>query len=165
MEKISNNKFVLAAPDAIIVIGHNRKIITFNEAAERITGYKTNDIIDTDFQILFRNSNQDIKYILSSLDENKSHVNITLNLTTSQYTVISVMAIITPIIQPNANLLGIILVLRDMQEMVSLQNSLQQVNKKLLIERNLLDSVFNNINEGIFTIDLDKKIIRVNKSE
>ena len=162
MENISNKKFVLAAPDAIIVISHNRKIITFNEAAERITGYKTNDIIDTDFQILFRNSDQDIKYILSSLDENKSHVNITLNLTTSKYTVISVMAIITPIIQPNANLLGIILVLRDMQEMVSLQDSLQQVNRKLLIERNRLDSVFNNINEGIFTIDLDKKITSFN---
>lgn len=162
MKEISNNDIPLAAPDAIIVISQNRKIITFNEAAERITGYKIKDVINTDFQMLFRNSDQDIKYILSSLEKNKSHVNITLNLTTSHYTVINVLASITPINQPNANLLGIILILRDMQEMVSLQDSLQQVNKKLLIERNLLDSVFNNINEGIFTIDLEKKITSFN---
>lgn len=162
MKEISNNDIPLAAPDAIIVISQNRKIITFNEAAERITGYKIKDVINTDFQMLFRNSVQDIKYILSSLEKNKSHVNITLNLTTSHYTVINVLASITPINQPNANLLGIILILRDMQEMVFLQDSLQQVNKNLLIERNLLDSVFNNINEGIFTIDLEKKITSFN---
>ena len=100
MENISKNKILLAAPDAIIVISHDRKIITFNEAAERITGYKKNDIIHTDFQILFRNSDQDIKYLSSSLEENKSHVNITLNLTTAHYTIISVLATISPNIQP-----------------------------------------------------------------
>ena len=67
MQEISNSKIQMAAPDAIIVISHDRKIVAFSEAAERVTGYKISDIINTDFQILFRNSDQDIKYILSGV--------------------------------------------------------------------------------------------------
>ncbi len=162
MENISNNKIQLAAPDAIIVISRGKKIIAFNEAAERITGYKIRDVLDTGFQILFRNSDKDTNYILSSIEENDSHINIPLNITSADNKTINVLATITPVYQPKTGLLGIILVLRDMQEMISLQDSLQLVNNKLLNERNLLDSVFNNINEGIFTIDLEKRITSFN---
>ncbi len=162
MHELSKNNIHLAAPDAIIVISQNRKIIAFNDTAERLTGYKYTEIINNDFQILFRNSDQDIKLIISSLNSNESYVNIILNLSTALDSEVEVLATITPINQPNAKLLGIILVLRDLQEMISLQNSLNQTSKSLLIKRNLMDSVFNNINEGIFTIDLDKKITSFN---
>ncbi len=162
MNNITDSNIQMAAPDAIIVISNEGKIIAFNDAAERITGYKFRDIINNDFQILFSNSEKDTKYILSSIKENEPHVNIALNITTANSSTIDVLATFTPIYQPKIGLLGIVMVLRDMQEMVALQNSLQQVNKKLLEERNLLDSLFNNINEGILTINLEKKITSFN---
>ena len=164
MKNITDSNIQMAAADAIIVISNERKIIAFNDAAERITGYKSRDIINTDFQILFRNSDKDTNYILSSIKENDSHVNIALNITTANSSTIDVLATLTPVYQPKIGPLGVVMVLRDLQEMVSLQNSLQQVNKKLLEERNLLDSLFNNINEGIFTINLEKKITSFNNA-
>jgi PAS domain S-box-containing protein len=164
MKNISNNQVHLAVPDAIIVISKDRNIIAFNNAAERLTGYKFKEIINTDFQILFHNSVKDFDFILSSIKGNNQHINITLNLTTANSTILEVLATITPIYQPKVGQLGIILVFRDMQEMISLQNSLQQVNQKLLSERNLLDSVFNNINEGIFTVNLKKEITSFNNA-
>lgn len=160
----NTNDIHMAAPDAVIVISKDRKIIAFNDAAERITGYKFRDIINTDFQILFRNSEKDSKYILSAINDNDSHINIPLNITTAEYAIVNVLATLTPVYQPKAGHLGVIIVLRDLQEMISLQDSLQKVNQKLLIERNLLDSVFNNINEGIFTVDLDKVITSFNSA-
>jgi len=162
MENLTNSNIQLAAPDAIIVISKDHKIIAFNDAAERITGYKSRDVINSDFQLLFRNSEKDINYIYSSIDDNDSHINITLEITAADYSVIRVLASLTPVYQQKAGHLGVIIVLRDMQEMVSLQDSLQKINSKLLIERNLLDSLFNNINEGIFTINLDKIITSFN---
>ncbi len=132
MNNITDSNIQMAAPDAIIVISNEGKIIAFNDAAERITGYKFRDIINNDFQILFSNSEKDTKYILSSIKENEPHVNIALNITTANSSTIDVLATFTPIYQPKIGLLGIVMVLRDMQEMVALQNSLQQVNKKLL---------------------------------
>ena len=164
MNNILNNQINMAAPDGIIVISKDRKIIVFNEAAERITGYKFKDIISTDFQILFRNSEKDAKYILSSIKENDSHVNVTLNITTANSSTVDVIATLTPVFQPKTGHLGVIIVLRDMQEMISLQDSLQKINSELLIKSNLLDSVFNNINEGIFTINLEKRITSFNKA-
>jgi len=164
MNNILKNQINMAAPDGIIVISKDRKIIVFNEAAERITGYKFKDIISTDFQILFRNSEKDAKYILSSIKENESHVNVTLNITTANSSTVDVIATLTPVVQPKTGHLGVIVVLRDMQEMISLQDSLQQVSRKLLNERNLLDSLFNNINEGIFTINMEKRITSFNKA-
>lgn len=125
MKNISNNQVHLAVPDAIIVISKDRKIITFNKAAERLTGYKFKEIINTDFQILFHNSVKDIDFILSSIKGNNQHINITLNLTTANSTILDVLATITPISQPKVGQLGIIIVFRDMLEMISLQNSLQ----------------------------------------
>ncbi|MFC1527471.1 sigma 54-interacting transcriptional regulator [Candidatus Neomarinimicrobiota bacterium] len=164
MKKNITDNIRMAAPDAIIVISKDRKIIAFNDAAERITGYKFSDIINTDFKILFRNSEKDEKYILSSIKENDSHVNITLNITTDNSSTLDVLATLTPVFQPKTGLLGVVIVLRDIQEMVTLQESLLQVNRKLMNERNLLDSLFNNINEGIFTINLEKKITSFNKA-
>ncbi|MFC1785018.1 sigma 54-interacting transcriptional regulator [Candidatus Neomarinimicrobiota bacterium] len=164
MKKNITDNIRMAAPDAIIVISKDRKIIAFNDAAERITGYKFRDIINTDFKILFRNSEKDEKYILSSIKENDSHVNITLNITTDNSSTLDVLATLTPVFQPKTGLLGVVIVLRDIQEMVTLQESLLQVNRKLMNERNLLDSLFNNINEGIFTINLEKKITSFNKA-
>lgn len=164
MNITTNENTSLAAPDAVIVISKDRKIIAFNDAAERITGYKLRDILNTDFQVLFRNSEKDIDYIYSSINDNSPYVNITLDITTADSTIVSVMASLTPVYQPKTGYLGIIIVLRNLEEMIALQDSLQKINQKLLIERNLLNSVFNNINEGIFTIGLDKIITSFNRS-
>ena len=53
----------MAAPDAIIVISKDRKIIAFNDAAERITGYKFRDIINTDFHYVLES--RKFKYFTS----------------------------------------------------------------------------------------------------
>ena len=164
MINILKNNFQIDTPDAIIVVNKNRKIIAFNDDAERMTGYNSKKIINKDIQILFKTSKDDIEYISSAIKDNDSYINVTLNITAADASTVSVLASLTPVYQPKIGQLGVIIVLRNMQEMKLLQDNLKNINYKLLMEHNLLDSVFNNINEGIFTIDRDKVITSFNRA-
>ena len=41
------------SPDGVIIIDNNSKIIAFNEAARRITGYKEDDVSLKNYSFLF----------------------------------------------------------------------------------------------------------------
>ena len=51
---IKQNKEAMIVPDGIIVISMEEKIIVFNEAASRITGFTEDDIINKNFAELFK---------------------------------------------------------------------------------------------------------------
>lgn len=53
LTEISENKKIILAPDGIVVLDRNYKIIAFNDSAQRITGFSEAQIISQKINFLF----------------------------------------------------------------------------------------------------------------
>lgn len=160
---IDKNKEALIIPDGIGVIGKDLKIIVFNEAASRISGFEEDEIIGTDCEILFRESKDDLKYISESLINNRVYTNLSINITDKSGRVKSVLSSITPIAKEN-NTLSVVFVFRDTREMLLLSDELEEKTSELIDQKNKLDAIFNSNFEGTFTIDNEWNITSFNTS-
>ena len=160
---IDKNKEAVIIPDGIAVIGKDLKIIVFNEAASRISGYGEEEIIESDCKLLFREYIDDLKYISQSLDSNRVFTNLTINITDKKGNVKNVLASITPITKENS-VLSVVFVFRDTKEMLSLSEELEERTIELIDQKNKLDAIFNSNIEGTFTIDNEWNVTSFNTS-
>lgn len=160
---IDKNKEAVIIPDGIAVIGKDLKIIVFNEAASRISGYCEEEIIDSDCTLLFRECIDDLKYISQSLDSNRVFTNLAINITDKKGNVKNVLASITPITKENS-VLSVVFVFRDTKEMLSLSEELEERTIELIDQKNKLDAIFNSNIEGTFTIDNEWNVTSFNTS-
>jgi PAS domain S-box-containing protein len=160
---IDKNKEAVIIPDGIAVIGKDLKIIVFNEAASRITGYDEDGIIGIDCSIIFRGCTDDLKYIPESLENNRVFTNIAINITDKKGNIKNVLASITPITKEN-DVLSVVFVFRDTKEMLSLSEDLEERTLELIDQKNKLDAIFNSNIEGTFTIDHDWNVTSFNTS-
>lgn len=160
---IDINKEALIVPDGIVVIGKNNKVIVFNEAASRITGFIEDDIVGKDFRVLFPEINNDAKLILESIEENRTYSNLSINVTDSKNRVINVLASITPI-QKDDEVLSVVLVFRNTKEMLAMAEEIEEKTHELIDQKNKLDAIFNSNIEGTFTIDNDWNVTSFNRS-
>ncbi|MFA7418346.1 MAG: sigma 54-interacting transcriptional regulator [Melioribacteraceae bacterium] len=160
---IDKNKEAVIIPDGIAVIGKDLKIIVFNEAASRISGYGEEEIIESDCTLLFRECIDDLKYISQSLDSNRVFTNLAINITDKKGNVKNVLASITPITKENS-VLSVVFVFRDTKEMLSLSEELEERTIELIDQKNKLDAIFNSNIEGTFTIDNEWNVTSFNTS-
>ena len=86
-------------PDGIAVINNEFKIIVFNEAASRITGYQEDFIIGKDCHILFSHAKNSQTKIKEAFSKNISFTNQPLSVTSFEGKIISVLASITPVVK------------------------------------------------------------------
>mgnify|MGYP002073663254 FL=1 len=160
---IDKNKETLIIPDGITVIGKDEKIIVFNEAASRITGFSEEDAIGNNFEFFFTKNSDDKKFILESLQKNLAFSNLSINITDSKGNLKNVLASITPI-KRGENVLSVVFVFRDTKEMLSLAEEIQEKTTELIDQKNKLDAIFNSNIEGTFTIDNDWTVTSFNTS-
>lgn len=160
---IDKNKETLIIPDGITVIGKDHRIIVFNEAASRITGYSENETIGNTFDFLFNKDSDGCKYITDSLEKNLAFSNISINITDIKGNVKNVLASITPI-KRDDNVLSVVFVFRDTKEMLSLAEEIQEKTLELIDQKNKLDAIFNSNIEGTFTIDNNWVVTSFNDS-
>ncbi len=160
---IDMNKEVLIIPDGIVVVSKDQKIIVFNEAASRITGFVEDGVIGKDFRVLFSEINNDAKLILESIEENRTYSNLSINITDSKNRVKNVLASITPI-QKDDEVLSVVLVFRNTKEMLTMAEEIEEKTQELIDQKNKLDAIFNSNIEGTFTIDNDWNVTSFNRS-
>ncbi|MBU0474243.1 MAG: sigma 54-interacting transcriptional regulator [Bacteroidetes bacterium] len=160
---IDRNKETLIIPDGIVVISKDEKIIVFNAAASRITGYSEEDVIGSKFDFIFAKKNSERKYIIESLEDNIVFSNLSINITDNKGNIINVLASITPI-KRDETVLSVVFVFRDTKEMLFLAEEIQQKTSELIDQKNKLDAIFNSNIEGTFTIDNDWNITSFNTS-
>lgn len=154
----------LLATDGIIVVNKDYKIIVFNDAAGKITGFKNEDVILKNINILFNNSD-DINPIFSqSLISEDIFSNIALTIYSVDKKEIPITASITPITQPSKGTIGIVIVFRDPQETQNLYHALDIKNDEIIEEKNKLETIFNSLIEGTFTINNDWEITSFNRA-
>ncbi|MEJ5351351.1 MAG: sigma 54-interacting transcriptional regulator [Melioribacteraceae bacterium] len=160
---IDKNKEAVIIPDGIAVIGKDLKVIVFNEAASRITGYEEEEIIGKECEILFKQKQSELNYIYESLNEERAFTNLSLNITVKNGTNKNVLASITPIKRED-KVLSVVFVFRDTREMLELSEEVQKKTLELIDQKNKLDAIFNSNIEGTFTIDNEWRITAFNKS-
>jgi PAS domain S-box-containing protein len=160
---IDKNKEVMIIPDGIAVIGNDFKILVFNEAASRITGYEESDIIASPSKKLFENNNSELEKLNQVFEEKRTLANLTLNLSCKSGKTKSVFASMNPILRDD-KVICVVLVFRDTKEMQSLHEKLERKTLEVIEQRNKLDAIFNSRTEGTFTIDHEWNITSFNYS-
>ena len=160
---IDKNKEALVIPDGIAVISKDLRIIVFNEAASRITGFQDEEIIDRDCDLLFEKCKNEMRYITEALKDDRTFTNLSINITDKNGTVKNVLASLTPIRKDN-NVLSLVFVFRDTREMLKMAEDLETKTYELIDQKNKLDAIFNSNIEGTFTIDKDWNITSFNDS-
>lgn len=164
MDKIDIDKKNIYSPDGVIIIDNNSKIIAFNEAARRITGYKEDDVSLKNYSFLFERTESDKQYIDKALTEGKSYSNLTLNLTCSNNHTLNVFTSITPIRRSSDKIISVVFLIRDANEMIKLSESLQDKIQEAVAEKNRFENIFHGVSEGVFTVDNEWNIKSFNRS-
>ena len=154
----------LLATDGIIVVNKDYKIIVFNDAAGKITGFKNEDVILKNINILFNNSDDINPIFAQSLISEDIFSNIALTIYSADKKEIPITASITPITQPSKGTIGIIIVFRDPQETQNLYHALDIKNDEIIEEKNKLETIFNSLIEGTFTINNNWEITSFNRA-
>lgn len=158
---IDLGKEVLIIPDGIAVLSKDCKIIVFNEAASRITGYSEDDVVGEDCGKLFTEYSDGMNFLKESLTDNRAFTNLAFNIKTKKGSEKNVLASITPIVRKE-QIISAVLVFRDTKEMLNLAEDLEEKTTELLNQKNKLDAIFNSNIEGIFTIDDDWNVTSFN---
>lgn len=158
---IDLGKEVLIIPDGIAVLSKECKIIVFNEAASRITGYSEDDVVGEDCGKLFTEYSDGMNFLKESLTDNRAFTNLAFNIKTKKGSEKNVLASITPIVRKE-QIISAVLVFRDTKEMLNLAEDLEEKTTELLNQKNKLDAIFNSNIEGIFTIDDDWNVTSFN---
>jgi PAS domain S-box-containing protein len=152
------------AADGVIAINKEQKVIVFDAAACRITGFGSDETLSKDISFLFPKENEREVYIISSLSTGELFSNISLTITCTDDRELLITASITPLIQPNQGIIGLILVFRDTNETLSLQKALAAKKDEVIQEKNKLETIFNSLLEGTFTVNTEWEITAFNKA-
>jgi PAS domain S-box-containing protein len=156
------NKIDFALPDGMMVINRDKKIIAFSEAAQRLTGIPEEEVLSKEFRVLLGKSKNACKLIENSLITGKSFSNISLDIISAPAKDQYFIASLNPINHPDQGIIGVIVVFRNMDEMVALIEALEDKSKEILDEKNKLEAIFNSRLEGTFTINKDWVITSFN---
>ena len=164
MNKIQIDQDDLFFPDGVVIIDKNKRIVAFNEAASRISGYNEQEVSLQNYDYLFKSSTSEKQFIEQALLKGKYFSNITLNITRCDQKTVNVFASITPIKKSNNEIISIVFVFRDANEMIKLSKSLQNKIQETMDEKNRFENIFHGVSEGIFTIDNEWNIKSFNRS-
>lgn len=154
----------LIAPDGIIVLNRDMNIIVFNKAACRITGFAEEDMLGHTINVLLTGSKEETAFIEQSLSSGEFFTNISLTFRRNNSGNLEVMASLTPLTRPEQNIIGLIIVFRDIRETINMYAELQRKNREMAAEKNKLEAIFRSRIEGTFTVDMKGVITSFNNS-
>lgn len=161
--EINGSHGVLIIPDGIAVISSENKIIVFNEAASRITGFNDNDVIGKPPGMLFKDSLHELEFLQKSFSQQRFFSNLSLKITTKNGGEKSVLASFTPV-KSEESIVSVVFVFRDTKEMLAMAGEVDKKTQELINQKNRLDAIFNSNIEGTFTIDENWFVTSFNRS-
>lgn len=162
MEERDNSRYF--APDGIIAVNRENKMIVFNDAASRITGFDAKSILSKKIEFLFPDCSEVDNYILQSLSTGEIFTNVSLTIRCADNSDLKVTATVTPLTQPSHGVIGILIAFRNTMETLSLYNALDEKNKEIIEEKNKLETIFNSLLEGTFTVNTNWEITSFNRA-
>jgi PAS domain S-box-containing protein len=160
---IDKNKESMIIPDGMVVIGKELQIVAFNEAAERITGFKQNEIVGESYSRIVKKDENYLNYFEDCLNNGTAYSNLSIDLLDCEGNAKNVLASITPV-SKESKIISAVFVFRDTEEMLYMAEELASKTSELLNEKNKLEAIFNSNIEGTFTIDKNWNITSFNNA-
>lgn len=160
---INRNKEAVATPDGIVVVEKRNRIIVFNEAASRITGFGEREVINKKVEMLFKECPEAIRYLETAFNERTTITNLLVDVNTKTSICKGVLASFTPVIT-DGSVTSVVFVFRDTNEMLKMNEALGEKTAALIEQKNKLDAIFNSNIEGTFTINSEWEITSFNRS-
>ena len=162
--KEADNSLELLA-DGVMVLDPELKIIAFSEGAERITGYRREEVVNKRCYELFR----------SQCCHKDCPAKITFAtgqvLSNQQYTIftrdddeIPISVSTSPLKDKSGKISAVVETFRNLAEVRDLMEKLSAASSETVRERNKLQAILNSINDGVFTVDMDFNIMSFNNA-
>ncbi len=153
------------AVDGVLAVDTNLIVISFSEAAERISGVTSDKIVGQScYDILKMPICQNEQLVGQALKSGRIFSNITTTLQNASGETLEVVVGISPLMNVEGGIAGAVLTFRDLKEMNRLTRELLIRNRELLRERNKLTAILNSITDGVFTINTDWQITSFNSA-
>lgn len=142
--------------DGVIAIGRDLKIVSFSKGAERITGYRAEEVVGHSCKETFKTDFcEKFCPFVKTLEKGEpiSNVRVRMQGAANQKLIVSVT--ITPLKGPGGRIIGGILNFRDVGEVYKLTAQLYQETMRL-------QTILNSIADGVFTVDTNFRIANFN---
>ena len=167
VESAPENEDVLEhlATDGVFVVDRDRKIISFSEAAERITGYSYAEVFGTGCDELFQTEACEQGCPVSrTLETGEIVPNVNVEVGHRNGSRVLICASVSPLRDVRGEIAGALVTFRDIAEMERLGRTLRERNAELLLERNKLQAILDSIADGVFTVDENWRITSFNRA-
>jgi len=143
--------------DGVIALGDDLRIVSFSRGAERITGYRAEEVVGRNCQEIF--DTEFCKRLLplpKTLEKGGSISNVRVRMVGADDEIL-VSVTVTPLKDPGGRIIGGILSFRDVGEVYKLTAQLYQETMRL-------QAILNSIGDGVFTVDTNFRITNFNPS-
>ncbi len=151
------------AVDGVFAVDRELRIISFSEAAERISGFRNEQVVGKDCYAVLRFSIcQAGKLVTQVIAGGSIFSNINASLMNAEGETLEVVANISPLMGADGHIAGAVITFRNLAEMDRLARALLASNRELVMERNKLTAILNSITDGVFTIDTNWRITSFN---
>jgi PAS domain S-box-containing protein len=149
--------------DAVIATDKNERVAFMNPVAERLTGWNQEDALGKDLREIFNIIDEETRSVIESPVTKVLREGIAVNLVsnttliTKNGTEIPIDDIGAPLRDERGNIIGVVLIFRDITEH-------RQAIGALMAERERLSVTLQSINDGIIMIDTNGRIILANRA-
>lgn len=158
--------------DMIITTDLDGRIVTFNEGAEQMLGYKRNEVIGTDMSVYYYNKD-DRQTILMMVASGKMVTNYETQLVRKDGEIIDISLSLSELRDENGGVIGTVGISKDITEWKIAQNKLKEYSLELetMVEKRTmelweskthLEAMLGGIAEGVVFADSENRITLIN---
>jgi PAS domain S-box-containing protein len=152
-------------PDGIIILDRGKKILGMSRWAERITGFKEEEVRGRHCQEILHNDRCNGRCPISRvIDEGKEYSHIFVRAKDSNGSSLPIIISAIPFKDSDGLIKGALIQVRDIREMEKLTRAIGYQLDSFILEKAKLESIVNSIGEGVFTIDKEWRITSFNRS-
>ncbi|UCE18378.1 MAG: PAS domain S-box protein [Gemmatimonadota bacterium] len=144
------DRVIESSPDAITVSDTNGNVVTFNEAAEKLTGYESKEALGKPIMSFYANT-QDVEHILRILEDRGRLSHYETNILNKKGESIPISLSLSLLKGENDQPIGSVGISRDLREMRQLQQRLFQ-SEKLAATAKLAASIAHEVSNPIYGI-------------
>jgi PAS domain S-box-containing protein len=151
--------------DGVMVLDHEGRIVAFSEGAERITGYGSSEVIGETCREVFRSDRCGVacpaeKTVTSGI----ALSNCRCGILTRDAGEIEISLNTSPLKGAGGETVGVVVVFRNLNEMVEMMERLTQLSREMLREKERSEAILNSIADGVITVSKDLRITSFNRS-
>lgn len=155
---LKENEILQALAEGVVVIDKNFKIISFSEGAERITGYKFDEVIGINCEEIFKSDMCGEECpVKITLNSGEVISNLQFHIQTKDKKQIPIVVNTSPLKDKEGKIVGAV------QAFVNV-GVVKFLTEEILREKNKLQAILNSIADGVFTINKEWKITSFNNS-